>query len=483
MNRTRLFAALMVAGLAGCASVSPVKPDAGPIPAQWRTDAPWEAAKPDDAQLRGDWWALFGDAELDRLEALAMQQSASLDVARAKLAQASAQTRIAYADWSPQLALNGGASRAKTSADRPLSNYATQNTATVQNSFALGFSVSYELDISGRVRDENLAAQAGEQSARADFENTRLLLAAQLAADYANLRELDAEIAVVNDGIAAQRRALDYVTGRQHQGVATKYDVAQQQALVDSTATQVDLLVRQRQVFEHAIATLCGVPAPGFVIMSAPVALQVPAIPLALPSTVLQRRPDVAAAERSMQAANAQIGLARSAYFPSVMLSAAPGVQSNVLSQLFNASSSLWSLGVAATQVVFDGGRIRARVAYAEAGYQGAAAGYRQTVLNAMQEVQDGVSSLATLNEAARKAKVAVDSAHTVYDYALQRYKAGVASSLDVVNAQQGYLNNQRLAAQVRGQQWVTAIYLVKALGGGWNGDAAISADSGRRSS
>jgi NodT family efflux transporter outer membrane factor (OMF) lipoprotein len=187
---------------------------------------------------------------------------------------------------------------------------------------------------------------------------------------------------------------------------------------------------------------------------------------------VLQRRPDVASAERAMQAANAQIGLARAAFFPAISLSAAPGVQSNALGQLFNASSNMWSFGIAASQLIFDGGRSRARVAYAEAGYQATAASYRQTVLTALQEVQDGLSSLATLDVASNKAQAAVASARTVFDYAQQRYQAGVASRFDLVNAQQGYLNNQRLATQVRGQQWLTAIYLVKALGGGWQGMA-----------
>jgi len=229
----------------------------------------------------------------------------------------------------------------------------------------------------------------------------------------------------------------------------------------------------QRAQFEHALASLVGAGAPGFVVAPALTQLSVPSIPIGVPSDLLERRPDVASAERAMAAANAQIGVAKAAYFPSVPLTGAYGVESNRLASLFSAASTLWSLGIAATQSLFDAGRLRANIDFAQAGYRATVANYRQTVLTAMQEVQDGLTGSANLARAATEASAAVRSAQRVVDLANDRYAGGLATYLDVVSAEQALLANQRLQVQINGQQVLTAVFLIKALGGGWDASRA----------
>lgn len=246
--------------------------------------------------------------------------------------------------------------------------------------------------------------------------------------------------------------------------------MAQQQALVDSTLVQLDLLRRQRSQWEHAIATLVGVPAPQFTLAADLREATLPTVPLGVPSDILQRRPDVAAAERAMAAANAQIGVASAAFYPSVNLGGAYGVESRTLSTLFNAPSLLWSLGVSATQVLFDGGRVRANVDFAQAGYAATTANYRRVVLTAMQEVEDGITGLAALQRASAQADTALASARRVLEMTTARYEGGASPLQDVVLAQQAQLAAERQATQLRGQRLLTTVFLVKALGGGWQG-------------
>jgi NodT family efflux transporter outer membrane factor (OMF) lipoprotein len=271
-----------------------------------------------------------------------------------------------------------------------------------------------------------------------------------------------------------QRDALGFITSRHDLGFATGLDLAQQQALVDSSATQLELLDNQRAQYEHAIATLVGTPAPGFVIPAAASTASLPAIAVGLPSDLLQRRPDVASAERSMAAANARIGVARAAYYPNIELGTifgepSAGWQSNALSTLFAAPSRLWSFGLSATQTLFDAGKTGANVRIANADYSAAVAAYRQTVLTAMEEVENGITGLASLDRAVTHADASVKSAQEAFDIATVRYKGGVDTYLEMITAQQILLSNQRQAVQVHGEQFATAVYLVKALGGGWS--------------
>jgi outer membrane protein, multidrug efflux system len=443
------------------------------IPPAWQPDAPWHEAAPSDSALKGDWWRLFQDGALNPLVDRALAGNQNLRIAAARLDQARDQVTVAAAALYPWVGLSAAAGRGKTSANRPLAEYSQPNQSTVQNNFVVGPTVNYEVDLFGRVRREVEGARASAQQAEADFENTRLMLTAQLATDYFALRELDAEIAVVRHSLDLQRDALGFIASRHDLGFATGLDLAQQQALVDSSATQLELLENQRAQYEHAIATLIGTPAPGFVLPAVPATASLPDIPVGLPADLLQRRPDVASAERSMAAANARIGVARAAYYPNIELGTvfgepSAGWQSNALSTLFAAPSRLWSFGLSATQTLFDAGKTGANVRIANADYSAAVAGYRQTVLTAMEEVENGITGLASLDRAVTQADASVKSAQEAFDIATVRYKGGVDTYLEMITAQQVLLSNQRQAVQVHGQQFATAVYLVKALGGGW---------------
>jgi len=459
--------------LAGCAVGPDYRRPSADVPPSWQPEAPWHEAAPEDAALKGNWWELFQDPQLNPLVQQALAGNQNLRVAAARLEQSRDQLTIARSALFPQIELSSSASRSKDSANRPLAAYSTPNQSTVQNDFRLGPSVNYEIDLFGRVRREVEGARATAQQAEADFENTRLMLMAALVTDYFSLRELDAEIDVVRHSLDLQHDALTFVSSRHDLGFATGLDLAQQQALFDASATQLELLQNQRTQFEHAIATLIGTPAPIFSLAPAASAPPLPVLPVGLPSDLLQRRPDVASAERAMAAANARIGVARAAYFPSIDLlpgigTPSAGWESNALASLFAAPSRLWSIGISASQTLFDAGKTRANVRFADADYTAAVAGYRQTVLTAMEEVENGITGLATLARAERQADASVRSAQRAFDIATDRYKGGVDTYLDVITAQQTLLTNQRQAVQIQGQQFTTAVFLVKALGGGW---------------
>ncbi|HKX44801.1 MAG TPA: efflux transporter outer membrane subunit [Burkholderiaceae bacterium] len=457
--------------LAGCAAGPAYRKPELEMPVAWKLDAPWRTGAPADAADKGPWWQRFGDAQLDALQQRALANSPTLAIAHARLVQARAVVDAASAGLFPQIGAGVRASRSKISANRPLTNYSSPNFSTVQNDFALSFTVGYEVDLAGRVRSTLEGAQATAEQSAADLANTRLLLASDLAANYFNLRALDIELDVIQRSIALQRRALEIVSSRHDLGATSGLEVAQQQALLDSTLTQLDVLRKQRSQFEHAIATLTGTPAPTFELAPLLAELRPPAVPLGVPSDVLERRPDVASAERAMAAANAQIGVARAAFFPSITLGPGIGVDSRALSSLFDAPSLLWSVGVSATQTLFDGGRIRANVDFARAGYDATVANYRRVVLGAMQEVEDGITGLSALERASAQATTAVESSRRVLDLATARYEGGASTYLDVISAQQSLLSSERQAAQLRGQQMLTAVLLVKALGGDWQRD------------
>lgn len=473
MSRLGVGAVALTAALAACAVGPDYKRPEAPLAPAWQPAPPWQQADPSDAALKGRWWELFQDAALNPLVEQALTANQSLKVASARLDQAHAQLSIARADLFPTVALGASATRAKTSANRPLSSYTVPNQSTVQNDFKIGPQVSYEVDLFGRVRREVEGARASAEQAEADYENARLILLATLVSDYFSLREIDAEIEVVRHGLNLQRDALTFVQSRHDLGFATGLDLAQQQALLDGSATQLELLRVQRAQLEHAIATLVGTPAPLFTLTPAALAPPLPSLPVGLPADLLQRRPDVASAERAMAAANARIGVAKAAYFPNIQLLpgiGAPGVgwEANALTSLFEAPSRLWSIGLSASETLFDAGRTRGEVRFARADYSAAVAGYRQTVLSAMEEVENGITGFATLDRAAAQALASVNSAQKAYDLASARYKGGVDTYLDVITSQQTLLNNQRQAVQIQGQQFETAVYLIKALGGGW---------------
>jgi multidrug efflux system outer membrane protein len=464
--------------LAGCAAGPDYKRPALEMPVVWKVEAPFREGAPNDLAAKGSWWLRFGDPQLDALEQQSLAGSPTLVAANARLTQARATLTATAAGLFPQIALNARATRLEVSANRPLTNYASPNFSTVQNDFLPAFTASYEVDLAGRVRRTIEGARASAEQAAADLENTRLLLTAELATDYFSLRELDVELDVLLRSIDFQRRALELATARHDLGAASGLDVAQQQALLDSTLTQVDVLRRQRDQFEHAIATLTGTPAPTFVLAQEVRDLIAPHVPIGVPSDVLERRPDVAFAERAMAVANAQVGVANAAFYPSIILAPAYGYESTSLGSLFNAPSLLWSVGVSITQPIFDAGRIRANFDFAKAGYDVTVANYRRVVLTAMQEAEDGITGMAALDRATTQARVAIASARQVLDIATSRYEGGVATYLEVITAQQGLLSNERLAAQLQGQLLLTSVFLVKALGGDWQGGTSTASGS-----
>ncbi len=454
--------------LGACTAGPDYRKPALDMPRAWKVEPPWREGRPDDAADKGPWWQRFNDAQLDALARQAIAGSPTLELANARLAQARAALAATSAGLMPQIGVSERVARQRISANRPLTNYNAPNFATVQSDLGLAMSVGYEVDLAGRVQRSIEGAQAAADQSAADFENTRLVLTADLATSYFNLRAIDVELDVLARAIGLQRRSLELVTARRDLGAGTGLDVAQQQALLDTTLVQVDLLRRQRSQFEHAIATLTGVPAPSFSLAPDVREPVPPAVPLGVPSDVLERRPDIAAAERAMAAANAQIGVVSAAYYPSITLGTSLGLSSRAFGTLLDAPSLLWSLGVSAAQTLFDGGRIAANIEAARAGHAAATASYRRVVLAAMQEVEDGIIGLSALERASAQARTAVAAAQRVLDMARARYEGGVSTYLEVITAQQALLASERQSAQLMGQRMLTSVFLVKALGGDW---------------
>jgi NodT family efflux transporter outer membrane factor (OMF) lipoprotein len=438
------------------------------VPSAWKTQPPWQPAAPKDAIPKGTWWQVFHDPALDSYEQQLLQANQSLLAARDRLEQARSIARVATSGLFPQLSVDPSAARQRGSGNRPLNGGAPTSTPYTQNVFTIPFSVNYEADLFGRVRRNVEAANATLQSTAADLQNSQLVLTAELAADYFTLRELDAELQVVEESVGYERKGLELVNNRHNGGIANGLEVAQQASVLDATLTQLALVKQSRAQYEHAIAVLVGQPASSFSIAVAPLRGAPPRLPLGVPSDVLERRPDIATSERQIAYANAQVGIAQAAFYPRIMLGGSGGLQSRDLIALANAPSFFWSLGADALEPIFQGGRNRANLAASRAAYDASVANYRQSVLTAFQQVEDGISNLETLSQAATTQAAAVEDARRTLTLANNRYVGGVTTYLDVITAQASLLQNQRLATQLLGQQMVSSVYLVKALGGGW---------------
>jgi len=455
--------------LSGCAVGPDYHRPAAELPDAWTVSIPWREAQPEDGELKGRWWEAFEDPALDGLVDRALAGNQNLLIAATRLDQARAQVTIAQSALYPHLSLNADSTRVKSSANRPLAAYSSPNVSTVQNDFLLDATVSYEVDLFGRVRRDIEASRATRDQVQADYENARLVLIAQVASDYFTVRELDGESAVVRASIEAQQRSLDIISARHELGFATGLDLAQQQALLAASRAQLELLQDERAQNEHALATLLAVPAPSFALpVQERFDWRVPAVPIGLPSDILQRRPDVAAAERAMAAANARIGVAKAAYFPTLELLPTAGWESNAMATLLELPSRMWGLGAAATGTVFNAGATGAAVRIAAGDYTAAVAFYRQTILTAMEEVENGIVGLTQLSRAEAESLASVTSAQRALDIANDRYAGGVDTFLDVFTAQQALLSDQRQTVQIEGQRMLAAVYLVKALGGAW---------------
>jgi len=462
---------LLAAGIfgAGCSVGPNYHRPTSPSATKWDVAEPWRESAPKDAIPKGQWWSVFHDEDLNALEAQSLAANQTLKVSLARLEQARAGAAIQVSTLFPTVSTTPSATRQRLSGNRPTNGVPITLRPVTQNTFVLPFTVSYEVDLFGRRRRSIESAEASYQANAADVENVRLLVTSQLAGDYFNLRELDSELRILTRTVEALQKGLELVNSRHSGGVASGLDVAQEETLLDTTRTQAILLQQQRKQFEDAIAVLVGQAAPDFHIATRPLEAEPPPLDAGLPSDLLERRPDIAEAERLMAAANAQIGVAQAAYYPSLNILGQGGLQSADIAKLANASSLFWALGANVAQEIFTGGARRAQVQFARAGYDANVAAYRQTVLGAFQEVQDEITGLSVLIQAQESQQQAVDAARRTLDISTSRYSGGLVSYLDVVTAQRDLLADEQQLAVIEGQRLVSSVLLVKALGGGWD--------------
>jgi outer membrane protein, multidrug efflux system len=454
---------------AGCTVGPNYHRPTAPVPAKWEVTEPWREAEPKDEIPKTTWWTVFHDDELNGLENGVLASNQTLKASVATLEQARATAAIQNATLFPNVSVSPSVGITRYSGTRPSESTVPVTAAVTQGNWIVPFNVSYEVDFSGKLRRTREAAQAAYQASAADLENVRLVLTAELAADYFTVRELDSEIGITNRTVEALTKGLQLVQSRHAGGIASGLDVAQEETLLNTTRTQAILLQQLRKQFEDAIAVLIGKPAPDFHLAVRELTAQPPNIEFSLPSDLLERRPDIAEGERQMASANAQIGIAKAAYYPSVVLFGQGGWNSQNVSQLFNAESAIWAVGANVAESIFTGGARRAQVQYSQAGYDATVANYRGTVLNAFREVQDNITGLQVLDAAQKSQADAVDSSRRELDISTSRYVGGLVNYLDVVTAQQVLLTNEQQAAIIQGQRLITAVTLVKALGGGWD--------------
>jgi NodT family efflux transporter outer membrane factor (OMF) lipoprotein len=464
-----LFCLAACIAACGCTVGPKYQRATAPVPAKWDVAEPWRESAPKDGVAKGEWWGVFRDDDLSALEKQAFETNQTIKVAAARLEQARASAAVQIATQFPTLSAAPSAQRQRLSGNRPANSNFPVKSPVSQTNNVLPFTVAYEVDLFGRRRRNIEAAQASYQASAAGLENVRLVIAAELAGDYFTLRQLDTELGILNRTVETLQKALQLVDSRHKGGVASGLDVAQEETLLNATRTQAILLQQQRKQFEDAIAVLVGKPAPDFHIASKELNAEPPTLDAGLPSDLLERRPDIAEAERQMAVANAQIGVARASYFPSLNLFGNGGWQAADIAKLANVQSTFWAVGASAAETIFSGGSRRAQVQFAKAGYDASVASYRDTVLNAFREVQDDVTGLTVLNQAKQSQQQAVDAARRTLDIASNRYTGGLVSYLDVVNAQQNLLNNEQELAVIQGQKLVTSVLLIKALGGGWD--------------
>jgi NodT family efflux transporter outer membrane factor (OMF) lipoprotein len=455
--------------LTGCTVGPNYKRPTAAVATKWDVAEPWREAAPKDAIPKTSWWTVFHDDDLNTLENELLASNQTLKVALAHYDQARASAAVQNATLFPTVQVNPAADRQRYSGTRATGTKIPLTGPVTQNSYVLPFTVSYEVDLVGKRRRTIEAAQASYQANAADLENVRLILSAELAADYFTLRQLDTQIALLNRTVEALRKGLDLVNSRHAGGVASGLDVAQEETLLNTTRTQATLLQQQRKQFEDAIAVLTGKPAPDFHVSARELTAEPPNLDTSLPSDLLERRPDIAESERQMAVTNAQIGIAKAAYYPSLVLYGQGGWNSANITSLLNAESGVWAIGANVAQQVFTGGARRAQLQYSQAGYEASVASYRDTVLNAFREVQDNITGLEVLDTAKQSQADAVSASRRQLDIATSRYTGGLVSYLDVVNAQQNLLANEQEAAIIQGQRLVTSVLLVKALGGGWD--------------
>ncbi len=424
----------------------------------------WKVAQPQDSALHGKWWETFGDPQLNALEEQVNLSNQNVAAAFASFMAARALVREARAQYFPTLTAGASATR-----QRQVSSSSGTTSGTTFNEFSLPFDASWTPDLFGRVRNTVRAAAANAQASAADLENTRLTAQAELAVDYFQLRGQDALKQLLDSTVVAYEESLKLTTALYETGIDSDESVAQAETQLEAARALDTNLGILRAQYEHAIALLAGQPASSFSIAVEPLKTPPPAIPFGVPSQLLERRPDVAASERLMAQANAQIGVARAAYFPTLTLSASAGFQNTNASSWLTWPSRVWSVGPAISETIYDGGLRRATVEQYRAQYDQTVANYRNTVLTAFQQVEDNLSGLRILSQEIQEQDIAIQSAQRSLKLATDRYRLGIDPYLNVITAQTALFSNQQTAVTLRIQQIVDSVQLIEALGGGWD--------------
>jgi multidrug efflux system outer membrane protein len=427
----------------------------------------WKEAQPRDEIAKGDWWVVFGDAALNDLEKQAIIANPSLKAAVERVDQARALARVTQAQLYPAVNADLSASRQRLGANRSVPP-GVRATSYSYNTFTLPPDVGYEADIFAKIRRSVQASRADYQASLSDYQTVLLTLKSNLAQDYFNLRSLDADRAVLRQNIKVQEDFLDLTRRRYEGGLASGLDVAAAETQLNTTKASYVGDEKQRDDLEHALAMLLGKPPSELPLPQSPLNLTPPVLPPGLPSDLLERRPDVAEAERRVAAANARIGVARAAYFPDLSLTGNAGYLSSSLANLLSGPSSQWLASALLAVPVFQGGRIKANYQFAQAVYREAVDNYRQQVLTAFQQVEDALSDLRVLEEQGRAQDTAVHSSQRTVNISTARYKEGLANYLEVLTAENTLLGNQRLSTAILGMRFVATVQLIQALGGGW---------------
>ena len=459
------WAALLVT--LGCTVGPRYSRPATPVPPAYKETGAWKQAQPSEQALGGDWWTIFNDPHLNGLEQQVTVSNQNLKAAEAQFLEARAQLRYYRADYYPTITGGASATRAHTSENRQPHN--TTLSGRTFTDLMLPVTLSYQADVWGRVRKTVEASRAQAQASAADLAAVNLAMHADLALDYFQARSLDAEEQLLNSTVADYQRTLQLTQNRYQGGLASGLDVQQAEAQLQTTRAQaIDVGVLRAQ-YEHAVATLVGTPAPSFTLPPLPLSMPPPRIPGGLPSELLERRPDIAGAERRVAAANAQVGIAASAYYPVLNLAASSGFESGSITTLISGPSLFWSAGPAAAATLFDVGRRRALSEQARAAYDQTVANYRETVLTGFQQVEDELNAVSLLEQEAQVQGEAVAAAEKALATATNRYKGGVTSYLEVITAQNVALTNEVAAVNILGRRMAATVLLIQALGGGWN--------------
>jgi NodT family efflux transporter outer membrane factor (OMF) lipoprotein len=465
---------MVVAILTGCSFTPKYSPPLVETPAAFKELAPeqreqtdgWKTAEPRDDALRGRWWELFADSQLNALEEQAGASNQTVASAFTNFLSARAVVKQARSQYFPTVGFTPSVTRLRQS-ESGSSSSPSRGSSTITE-YALPMDASWELDLWGRIRNTVSANKREAEATFADLANSQLAIHAEVAANYFQLRALDAEKQLLDAAVLAFEESLKLTQARYDTGIASDQDVAQAETQLNTTRAQATDIGIQRSQLEHAIAVLIGQPASSFSVDTQPWTAKPIAIPFGIPSHLLERRPDIAASERRAAEANAQIGVARAAYFPTVTLSASGSYESTSLGSLVSWPSFAWSVGATLAETIFDAGRRKAITEQAWANYQRTVADYRQTVLTSIQEVEDNLAALGLLSQELRQQDAAVGSSREYLTLANDRYRLGIDSYLNVITAQTTLLNNQRTAVNLRSRQMTATVQLIKALGGGW---------------